>query len=120
MGPVVPPPSHWDPEDDTRRAPNGFELQLYVHASQLLCHSRRLMGSNPWEPLLDIFLRGFGFGAGERSMLTHQVGIVIGGGVGRLHEYIHNGWHQEYSDTNMRILCAILEVKVILAVRRGV
>ena len=103
---------HWA-ADDSLKAPVGFELRLHVHASQLVYHGWSPRGAI-WETLVLMFLDEFRFGADDRLALVNQLKVILLLGVNHVSNYIIHGWNPEESEENMKILCSLLEIKMIL------
>ena len=104
---------HWA-TNDSLKAPEGFELLLHIFAVQLVYHGWSPRGQE-WETLIHMFLDKFSiFGADTRAALVNQLRVILLLGVEYLDHYIKVGWDMEYSDENMRVLCSLLEIKIIL------
>jgi hypothetical protein len=103
---------HWA-ADDSLKAPEGFELRLHIHASQLVHH-----GWSPreeiWETLIIMFLNEFRIGADDRAALVSQLKVILLLGVQHVSNYILHGWNPEESEENMKVLSSLLEIKMIL------
>lgn len=103
---------HWT-TNDTLKAPEGFELRLHVHASQLVYHGWSPRGEI-WDTLIRMFLDEFMIGADDRLALVNQLRTILLLGVNHVSEYIKHGWDTEESEENMKILSSLLEIKMIL------
>lgn len=62
-----------------------------------------------------MFLARFSYNVDDTQSLADQVLLVINAGMDAALKYIHFGWNELYTERNMSILCAILEIKQILA-----
>ena len=104
--------NHWTP-NGSLKAPDGFELRLHIHASQLVYHGFHVQGEL-WETLIRMFLDEFRIGADDRLALVNQLRTILLLGVNHVSEYIKHGWDTEESEENMKILSSLLEIKMIL------
>lgn len=103
---------HWN-ANDSLKAPEGFELQLYVYASQLVYQGWCPAG-NVWETLVRMFLEKFSIGAEEKAVMVNQLRVILLIGVSHMSRYIREGWDTEDNEENMKVLCSILEIKMIV------
>jgi hypothetical protein len=104
---------HWTPNGGLR-APDGFELRLHIHASQLVHHGFHAHGEL-WETLIHMFLNVFMIGAEDRLALVNQLRAILLLGVDHMSKYIKHGWDTEESEENMKVLSSLLEIKMILS-----
>ena len=106
------PAGHWN-ENGCLRSPKGFELRLHVHATQLVYHEFHPLGK-VWEALIRMFLDSFRLGADDRDALVNQLRVALHPGVEHMSRYIREGWDMEDNEENMKVLSALLEIKMIL------